>query len=66
MGVLAPFGRTVAFEVKSGNARQRDSQVNFEAMITRLGGLYFVVRNAQEALEFLIQAHARDTELCKR
>jgi hypothetical protein len=66
MGLMSPFGRTVAFEIKSGKATQRESQIRFEEMMTRLGGLYFVVRSAKEALEFLITAHNRDLELCRK
>ena len=66
LGILAPSGRFVSLEIKSGNATQRESQKNFEAMTIRMGGLYFLVRNANEALSFITHAHARDTELCKR
>lgn len=66
LGILAPAGRFVSLEIKSGKATQRESQKNFEAMTIRMGGLYFLVRDANEAIQFLTNAHARDTELCKR
>lgn len=49
-GVLAPLGRRVELEAKTGNARQNNNQKAFQKMITRFGGIYMVV-HAQRAAD---------------
>ena len=48
-GLLAPDGRRLEVEIKTGKARQSKQQRRFEAMLTRFGGLYLLVSSlAQE------------------
>lgn len=51
-------GRFLAIEIKSGNATQSKEQKNFEAMIKKFGGVYFVVRSAEDALKMLTESFA--------
>ncbi len=46
-------GYFMAFEVKTGRARQSKEQLAFAAMIRRFGGSYFVVSSADEVLKIL-------------
>lgn len=50
IGLLAPSGRLLAVEVKTLVGRQSQQQRAFERMITTFGGLYLVVRSADDAL----------------
>ncbi len=52
LGILRG-GRFCAMEVKTGAARQSSRQVAFQKMIERFGGLYVVVRSADEAEAWL-------------
>jgi hypothetical protein len=51
LGILGPFGRFLAIEIKTGNAKQSKQQHAFEKMIISRGGLYFVYRSTEEALK---------------
>lgn len=46
-------GRRFEMEIKTGSAVQSPRQKNFEAMIKMLGGIYFVARSEQEAVQQL-------------
>lgn len=50
LGILNT-GQLLCIEIKSGNARQSATQKNFEAMITRFGGVYIVARSPENALD---------------
>jgi hypothetical protein len=41
-------GRRLEIECKTAKGKQREAQIAFEAMITRFGGLYVLVRNVAE------------------
>lgn len=43
----------VGFEIKTGNATQTADQKNFEKMVLKFNQNYWVVREANQALEFL-------------
>lgn len=47
-GVLAPSGRRVEIEVKTGSAVQSKEQRNWQAMIEKHGGLYVVARSVED------------------
>jgi hypothetical protein len=51
-GIL-PSGVRLEIEVKSGNAKQSQEQKNFETMIQRHGGIYFVARSLDDVLRVL-------------
>ena len=55
IGIGAPDGRFVAFEVKTDDPRsvQTPEQISFQAMIEKHGGFYAVVRSKEEALAIL-------------
>ena len=46
-------GRRLEIEVKTETGKQSDEQKNFEAMIRRFGGVYLLVRSAEEALRMV-------------
>lgn len=46
-------GRRLEVEVKTGKAVQQDNQKNFQSMITKMNGVYFVARSVEDALEQL-------------
>jgi len=46
-------GYRIEMEVKTGKARQRTTQKNFEKMITNFEGFYKVVRSTSEAVEWV-------------
>ena len=49
MGILAPTGRVIAFEVKADQGTQRPEQIAMQRMITKFGGAYYVVRSLADA-----------------
>ncbi len=51
MGVA--HGRSVGLEVKNEAGRQETSQVRFQRVYEAKGGIYRIVRSADEAVEFL-------------
>jgi hypothetical protein len=55
IGILAPWGRLIALEVKTHRkgSRQSEDQRNWERVIREMGGVYEVVRSAADALEVL-------------
>lgn len=52
-------GRRLEVEVKTGKAVQQQNQKRFEAMITDMGGIYFVARSVDDAIKHLIIAVKR-------
>ena len=46
-------GRRLEVEIKTGNAKQMSHQENFQKMITQMGGVYFVARSVENALDQL-------------
>jgi hypothetical protein len=56
VGIVAPYGRWLALEVKTGNARPNADQKRFLAMIRGWGGIAEVVRSVDDALAALRRA----------
>lgn len=48
MGIIAPHGRLLAIEIKTGQARQSAEQKSFQIMVEKKGGLYIVARSLQD------------------
>jgi hypothetical protein len=48
---LTTFGIRAEIEVKTGQAQQSDQQKNFEFMIKKYKGIYFVARSVEDALQ---------------
>ncbi len=48
LGVVGPYGKFIALEIKTGRAVQNREQVNYERVMTDIGALYFVVRNEED------------------
>jgi hypothetical protein len=48
MGIIAPTGRMLAIEVKSGTGKQRPEQERFQRVVTAFGGLYILARSLQD------------------
>lgn len=48
-------GRFVAIEVKIGDDRQSDAQKNYQEMVERAGGLYWIVRTFDEFYNYFKQ-----------
>jgi hypothetical protein len=48
MGCLPPHGRMLAVEVKGPKGVQSSEQKGFQRDITRMGGLYLLVRDVEE------------------
>lgn len=53
MGIIAPAGRFLAIEVKTGSAKQNKNQLAFARMIEKMGGIYVVARSLSD-LQFLL------------
>jgi hypothetical protein len=56
LGLIAPQGRFLAVEVKTPDGRQSSEQVSFQRMIEKHGGIYLLVRSADEAEQLLTNA----------
>ena len=46
-------GFMICIEMKTKTGRQREDQKRFQAAIERAGGIYFIARSAEEAVEKL-------------
>lgn len=46
-------GRFIGIEVKTPTGSQEESQVKFQAVFERAGGIYIIARTAEEAVERL-------------
>lgn len=53
---VAPGGIFVAIEIKTKNDRQSKAQKNFEAAVTKRGGLYAIVRHPDEVGSIVARA----------
>jgi hypothetical protein len=62
VGVLAPSGRWFALEVKSEKGRLRPAQVQWLALVRRMGGFAAVARSVAEARAALGRARAGASE----
>lgn len=51
IGLVAPYGRFLALEVKTKRGRVRPEQQMFLDLVNRMGGVGRVVRSVEEALE---------------
>jgi hypothetical protein len=56
IGVLAPWGRFVAIEVKRPGAKQRPEQLNWMRAVVRNGGVYAVAHSVDEANDIIKDA----------
>ncbi len=56
IGLMAPFGRFLAIEVKTGRAKQSPQQKSFENIVTSRGGLYLVSRSVESVIVSLHSA----------
>lgn len=61
-GILPPNGRLFGLEVKLGNEKQRDSQVEWQNDADRNGVRYAVVRSITEALVVVRAWQAKEFE----
>lgn len=52
-GLLIPSGRRIEIEVKDAKGRQRESQIKFQAMIEKSGGIYILARSVDDVWEEL-------------
>ncbi len=56
IGIMAPRGRFLAIEVKTGGAKQSPQQKSFERIVTSRGGLYLVSRSVESVIVSLQSA----------
>ncbi len=49
--VIGPMGRMCGLEVKSARGKPNSDQIEYAALLTRTGGLYFIVRSVKEAMD---------------
>lgn len=54
--VLAPIGRVLYLEAKTGNATQSEAQKGFQDYMESVGAQYHVFRSVEEALEIIEKA----------
>lgn len=52
-GIAGPSGRRIGIEVKFGKDRMREAQERCQSMYQRMGGVYIVARDLDEALDEL-------------
>lgn len=62
LGILAPFGRWFALEVKTDKGRVSKEQEQFLALIRRMGGFGAVVRSVDDARAALNRARMGASE----
>lgn len=48
IGIIAPLGKFLAVEIKTGKARQSIQQIKFQEMITTRGGIYILARSISD------------------
>lgn len=56
VGIMLPNGRAVGIEVKTATGRQRDTQVSFQKVFERFGGLYILARSTDDVKAGFIAA----------
>lgn len=49
-GIIAPTGRRLHIEVKTGSGKLSEKQKAFKAMIEKFGGIYVEARSVEDAL----------------
>jgi hypothetical protein len=54
-GIIGPNGKRLEIECKTAKGKQTAEQSLFQAMIEKEGGVYLLVRSADEAIEKLEQ-----------
>ena len=47
-GIIAPEGRRLEIEIKTGKGKQSEAQLRYQAMIKRSGGVYVLVRSLED------------------
>ena len=62
VGILAPRGRWVSFEVKRAGEKRTEAQELHAALIKRMGGFACVVRSEQDAVDALERARMEASE----
>lgn len=45
LGIVAPEGKFLAIEVKTGHAKQSKDQQAFQAMVEKMGGIFILARS---------------------
>ena len=63
---VAPFGRHVELECKTGTGEQSPEQKMFSRAVAPFGVRYIVVRSVEEAVAAVKAIHDEDTELARR
>ena len=53
IGALPPRGQFIGIEVKVGKDKQRESQIEWQARIEKVGGIYLIVRDLAVFAEWL-------------
>jgi hypothetical protein len=62
VGVLLPAGRFIALEIKSPTGRATPEQVNWLALVRRMGGFAAIVRSVDEARAAIERARGGASE----
>lgn len=62
IGVLLPAGRFIALEIKSPTGRATPEQVNWLALVRRMGGFAAIVRSVDEARAAIERARGGASE----
>lgn len=55
-GLVGPSGRRLEVEVKAGNDKLSEDQINFREMILAHGGIYVEARSAEQGIQSLEQS----------
>jgi len=63
---VAPFGRHVELECKTGKGELSDVQIMFSKAVKPFGVVFAVVRSAEEAVALVTRVHEEDRELARR
>lgn len=56
-GILAPNGRSIWLEAKTGKGKQSERQKSFQATVEKYGGQYHVFRSVEDAISIVKNAH---------
>lgn len=62
VGILAPKGKFISIEVKTGEGRQSPQQQIFEKMVKQFGGYYILARSADDAIKQLERIRQLENE----
>lgn len=63
---VAPLGRHVELECKTGKGKLSDEQIMFSRAVRPFGVTYVEVRSVEEALEAVRRIHAEDLAIAQR